>query len=559
MGASPLSLLAAVPVADIVIPASDAFWFVAALLVLAALGFVLLPLLLRRSGSPAVVNRRAMMRALYRDRLGELESEAAAGQVDADTRGQVMEELSANLLEEYRVAEAAAAHGPEEAGGRPARRSPITTWVLALLLPAAAFGVYLSVGEPRALDLVGASEVLRLDPNTDQTRIEYWRERLAKRVASRPEDGQSWFLLGVSRLELGQYAPAADAFAKAHRYLGSDPNLSLYWLQARYLASGGKLDKTSRTLAQEVLSASPDNPLVLEMFAIDAFHRGDFRTAVTQINRALSHPMPDAERASLMEGLKQARSHMGILTPTIDVSVDAPSNAPKDGTLFVIARPPGGGMPYAVVRRPVSMLPLSVRLDDTASMNGAKLSGADAVQVVVRLSRSGNAMAGPGDWEWHSAVLHPGDKSQPLTLSATLAPGSAETASIPGTAAPAGSAPAGSAAAIDVAVNAPPDAPRQGTIYVIARPPGGGMPYAVVRRPASALPLSVRLDDSASMSGVKLSSASSVQVVVRLSLSGRPLPEPGDWEWHSQVLHPGSESRPLSLNATLAPLSSGES
>ena len=144
-----------------------------------------------------------------------------------------------------------------------------------------------------------------------------------------------------------------------------------------------------------MLSASPDNPLVLEMFAIDAFHRGDFRTAVAQINRALSNPMPDAERASLMEGLKQARSHMGVLTPTIDVSVNAPEGAPRHGTLFVIARPPGGGMPYAVVRRPVSMLPMSVRLDDTASMSGAKLSGADAVQVVVRLSTSGAAMAAP--------------------------------------------------------------------------------------------------------------------------------------------------------------------
>ena len=246
MGASPLSLLAAVPVADIVIPASDAFWFVAALLVLAALGFVLLPLLLRRSGSPAVVNRRAMMRALYRDRLGELEAEAAAGQVDADTRGQVMEELGANLLEEYRVAEAAAAHGPEEAGGRPARRSADRHLGVGVAVAGRGVRHLLSVGEPRALDLVGASEVLRARPDTDRASIEHWREPTGAAGGERPEDGQSWFLLGVSRLELGQYAAAADAFAKAHRYLGSDPNINLYWLQARYLAAGGKLDEMSR-------------------------------------------------------------------------------------------------------------------------------------------------------------------------------------------------------------------------------------------------------------------------------------------------------------------------
>ncbi len=531
------------PVADIVIPASSAFWAAAALLVLAALGFVLLPLLLRRTGAaPQADNRRAMMRALYRDRLGELEAEAAAGQVDGEARGEVMEELGANLLEEYQAADDTAAGAAPE---RP--RFAAAPWALAILLPAVALGVYLFVGEPRAMDLEGATEVLRLDPGTDRARIEHWQTRLAQRVERRPEDGQSWFLLGVCRLELGQYADAADAFGKAHRYVGSDPNINLYWLQARYLAAGGQLDDMSRSLAQQVLNASPDNPLVLEMFAIDAFHRGDFRTAVAQINRALSNPMPDAERESLSEGLKQARSHMGLLTPTIDVSVAAPPDAPQQGTVFVIARPPGGGMPYAVVRRPVSMLPMSVRLDDTASMNGAKLSAADAVQVVVRLSRSGTAMAAPGDWEWRSEVLHPDAAKQPLTLDAALTPGSGAAV------ADRSAGPAGAGAGIEVSVSAPPEAPRQGMVYVIARPPGGGMPYAVVRRPASALPLSVRLDDSASMAGAKLSSAARVQVVVRLSPSGRPLPEPGDWEWHSEVLHPPAGGKPLTLQATLAP------
>ena len=127
-----------------------------------------------------------------------------------------------------------------------------------------------------------------------------------------------------------------------------------------------------------------------------------------------------------------------------------------------------------------------------------------------------------------------------------------------GAAAPA-AAPVGAAAAIDVAVNAPPDAPRQGTIYVIARPPGGGMPYAVVRRPASALPFSVRLDDSASMAGVKLSSASSVQVVVRLSPVRPATARARGLGVALAGVAPGTRGKPLSLKGVLAPLSPGES
>jgi cytochrome c-type biogenesis protein CcmH len=143
---------------------------------------------------------------------------------------------------------------------------------------------------------------------------------------------------------------------------------------------------------------------------------------VEQLNRALDNPLPEAQRAALLGGLNEARSRMGTLVPTIDVEVGLPAEAPRQGTLFVIARPPGGGMPIAVVRRPAEALPLSVRLDDTASMSGLKLSDAKEIQVVVRLSRSGDPVAGPDDWEWRSGVLQPGALSDPLHLKADLAP-----------------------------------------------------------------------------------------------------------------------------------------
>ena len=80
-------------------------------------------------------------------------------------------------------------------------------------------------------------------------------------------------------------------------------------------------------------------------------------------------------------------------------------------------------MPYAVVRRPAALLPLSVRLDDTVSMNPAlQLSQAGPVEVVVRLSRSGAPAAGPGDWEWRSETLALTEAQAPIRLEARLAP-----------------------------------------------------------------------------------------------------------------------------------------
>ena len=93
-------------------------------------------------------------------------------------------------------------------------------------------------------------------------------------------------------------------------------------------------------------------------------------------------------------------------------------------TLFVMARPVGGGMPYAVVRRPAEGFPRTIRLDDAGSMNPAlPLSAASGVEVVVRLSLSGTAMAHPGDWEWHSeALAFDAGADVPIQLSAILTP-----------------------------------------------------------------------------------------------------------------------------------------
>jgi len=75
----------------------------------------------------------------------------------------------------------------------------------------------------------------------------------------------------------------------------------------------------------------------------------------------------------------------------------------------------------------------------------------------------------------------------------------------------------------------------------------------VVRRPAAQLPASVRLDDAVSMNPAQaLSTASQVEVVVRLSRSGSPMAQPGDWEWRSATVDIPSLEAPLKLEARLS-------
>ncbi len=406
------------------------FWLPALGLVLAAAAFVAWPLLRRpRASGPEdpLADPDVMVRVLYQDRVEELARESGRGRLDDDTRAEVEAELGANLLAEYRGAAAGPKdgleRGSEKAQSGAAAPSGLVPWLLAGLLAVTGVVVYLSVGEPTAPSVAGATAVLRLDPSVDRAEIERWRGRLEQRVAREPDDRQSWYLLGIARLQLDDFSAAAEALSQAQTQDEPDPHVDLYWLQARYLAAGGQLDSLSRGIADRLLARQPNQPMVLEMLALEAFQKEDYLSAVGYLNRALMNDLGETRTAALLAGLAQARSRLGDLRPSVEVEVSAEEGAPQDATLFVIARPPGGGMPYAVVRRPAALLPLSVRLDDTVSMNPAlQLSQAGPVEVVVRLSRSGAPAAGPGDWEWRSETLALTEAEAPIRLDARLAP-----------------------------------------------------------------------------------------------------------------------------------------
>ena len=71
----------------------------------------------------------------------------------------------------------------------------------------------------------------------------------------------------------------------------------------------------------------------------------------------------------------------------------------QSDTVFIYARPTDGSkMPAAVARRQAVEFPMRVILDDSlAVMPTHKLSNLDQVEIVARISRTGDAQATSGD------------------------------------------------------------------------------------------------------------------------------------------------------------------
>ncbi len=119
-------------------------------------------------------------------------------------------------------------------------------------------------------------------------------------------------------------------------------------------------------------------------------------------------------------------------------------------------------------------------------------------------------------------------KGAPLAAAPAAAPAPAAATPTP-TATAASTSKAGVSGTVELAPALKARAAPGDTVMVIARLPGTRMPLAVMRAPASQLPLAFKLDDSMAMNPqALLSTAGEVEVEARISKSGMAMPEAGD-------------------------------
>ena len=226
-----------------------------------------------RSGAEVLDTRGDSTSRWYRSRLAELEDDAA----DLDVREEIKAELGAILLAEMPDAQEtkeAAGHlegvySDKDNGSKEAHalaRKYLTT--ASFVLVALSTFVYSNLGEYRLPEIRGAEAVLELSMEANEADILSWQGRLENWLADNADDAKSWYLLGHSRLKLGNFSQAAEAFANTNALVENDISVKFYWLQSRYMANKGVLDATSKSLAEEILKVDPSNDSVLEILSL---------------------------------------------------------------------------------------------------------------------------------------------------------------------------------------------------------------------------------------------------------------------------------------------------
>lgn len=387
-----------------------AFWLAAAVLLLAALAFLLIPLL-RGRRAQAEEDRTALNVALYQERIAELEAQYLAGALDQAQLDSGRAEAARELL-----ADAEQGEGERRSLGR---------WLplaLAVLVPAVGLGLYLHWGASDALRL---REQLAVAPKSMDEVI----ARLEETVRLQPDQAEAWYFLGRSYMSQQRPRDAAPAFARAAELAGRQPELLGQWAQALYFAEGQKFTEQVRSLSEEALRLDPREVTTLGLLGIAAFEEQRYADAMGYWQRLVAVLEPDdPSRQAIEGGIARAREQLvargepvpeaPVAPAAVELKVKvslAPELAGKvqpDDTLFVFARAASGPpMPLAAKRLKVSDLPVEVSLSDAdAMMPQLKLSNFAEIQLVARISRAGSPMA--GEWIGQSGVLKTAEAGQ---------------------------------------------------------------------------------------------------------------------------------------------------
>ncbi|WP_176493674.1 c-type cytochrome biogenesis protein CcmI [Cobetia sp. 5-25-4-2] len=360
---------------------------------------------------------------VYRRRLASLERGHARGELDDTALAEGRVELERSLLEDAE----ALRRSPLKAAGSGRVLVPV------LLVAMVAGSLYWYQREGASGDLALA-QAIAATPIHDAASFNARIARLRAEAEAQPDNAKVWMALFPLYRDAGRLDEAMQSLEALIALEGRVPALVAQLAQLKFFAAQRTLTDEVQGLVDEVLAADPRQPTVLGLLGIEAFEQARYPEAIHYWRKAIAgFENPDAAKA-LREGIAAARQRMasagevdasvaldspataaaqdsqaGTARLTLKVSLDPALEAQlaampvsaDEATLFIVARDAEGKLPpLAVVRTTADTLPLTVTLsDDDAMAPMARLSMAERVTLVARISASGQPAAQSGDLE----------------------------------------------------------------------------------------------------------------------------------------------------------------
>lgn len=313
------------------------FWIAAVVLLLAALLPLLWPLLRPPQRMPSRVQHDL---AVYREQLAELDSEAERGEIAASEAAEARREIQRRIL---RAAGDESGGDPATTAARPLP-SAVTAVVVALLVPAAALLLYLSLGRPT---VPGQPVAARPTPppaaaqsgpaESQAPSLARMVERLNTRLAADPENVQDWVLLGRTQWELGQPEAAADAYGRAVALNDRDASLQVAHGEALMASAQGVITPQALVAFKNAHALDAGHPGARFYLGLADVQAGRPQAAYERwLGVARELPAGSPARNEVVRQLQALATNLGL-----DLAADLPEDAPAAPPARAAAPAPG--------------------------------------------------------------------------------------------------------------------------------------------------------------------------------------------------------------------------
>ena len=306
-------------------------------------------------------------------------------------------------------------NGGTFAGGRRGVLLLIAVVVIAPIL------LYFNLG---AIEDVRIAEALEGMQDASPAEVQRLLNDIEERSAAKPGNVEYLSLLGEYYTAQNAHVRALEIYEQLLLEFPESAELLARAAQAEYLKGERQLTDRARRRAEAALAINPEQRSALGTLGMAAFEAGQYARALQYWEQLLAFEAPGTPGYQMLTTIiAEARTRGGLadapavlaieaepsLRVGVTVTVAMPEGVTAQGTVFVIARPSGGAqrMPTAAVRRSASELPFSVRLDDTSSMAGQKISALSLIDVEVQLSETGQPGRANASWLANAANIEP--------------------------------------------------------------------------------------------------------------------------------------------------------
>jgi cytochrome c-type biogenesis protein CcmH len=284
---------------------------------------------------------------------------------------------------------------------------------LVLLVPIISVFLYQDVGTPDGIGVVGKPQQQQQVQQGGHTgngggEMDEMVSRLEQRLQENPADVAGWVLLGRTYKTVQRYDEAEAALIRAAQIAPDDATVLVELAEAKMFSSGNPtISGETREMLERALLLDPNQQKGMWLLGMAASQSGNNTLAVELWEKLVAQVDPSSPvSASLKDQIAQAKARMGEAPAAgwagIDIQVelnDPGFTVPPGAVLFIVARNPDmPGPPLGVRRIGNPVFPVNLTLSDQDSMVAQNpVSSAANIQLLARLSMSGNVVAGAQD------------------------------------------------------------------------------------------------------------------------------------------------------------------